>query len=63
MATQLHIVTGKGGTGKTTVAAAMAMALAGKGKRFPNMSAILYSCKASLQIWISNTACFKPTTS
>jgi len=33
MATQLHIVTGKGGTGKTTVAAAMAMALAGKGKR------------------------------
>ena len=33
MATQLHIVTGKGGTGKTTVAAAMAMALADKGRR------------------------------
>ena len=33
MATKLHIVTGKGGTGKTTVAAAMAMALAGKGNR------------------------------
>ncbi len=33
MATDLHIVTGKGGTGKTTIAASMAMALAGKGKR------------------------------
>jgi len=33
MATKLHIVTGKGGTGKTTVAAAMAMALASKGRR------------------------------
>jgi anion-transporting ArsA/GET3 family ATPase len=31
--TQLHVVTGKGGTGKTTVAAALAMALAGEGKR------------------------------
>lgn len=31
--TQLHIVTGKGGTGKTTVAAAMAMAFADRGKR------------------------------
>ena len=30
---RLHIVTGKGGTGKTTVAAAMAMALAGRGKK------------------------------
>jgi len=33
LSTQLHIVTGKGGTGKTTVAAALAMALAGKGKK------------------------------
>lgn len=33
LSTQLHVVTGKGGTGKTTVAAALAMALAGKGKR------------------------------
>ncbi|TWE10024.1 ArsA-related P-loop ATPase [Rudaeicoccus suwonensis] len=30
---RLHIVTGKGGTGKTTVAAALAMALAAEGKR------------------------------
>lgn len=30
--TQLHIVTGKGGTGKTTVAAALALALADEGK-------------------------------
>ena len=30
---RLHIVTGKGGTGKTTVAAAMAMALASGGGR------------------------------
>lgn len=30
---RLHIVTGKGGTGKTTVAAALAMALADEGKR------------------------------
>ena len=30
---RLHVVTGKGGTGKTTVAAALAMSLAGKGKR------------------------------
>jgi len=30
---RLHIVTGKGGTGKTTVAAAMAMALASGGHR------------------------------
>ncbi|WP_018352215.1 ArsA-related P-loop ATPase [Longispora albida] len=30
---RLHIVTGKGGTGKTTVAAALALALAGAGKR------------------------------
>jgi anion-transporting ArsA/GET3 family ATPase len=30
---RLHIVTGKGGTGKTTVAAALALALAGQGKR------------------------------
>jgi anion-transporting ArsA/GET3 family ATPase len=30
---RLHIVTGKGGTGKTTVAAAMAMALAAGGRR------------------------------
>ena len=29
---QLHVVTGKGGTGKTTVAAALALALAGRGK-------------------------------
>lgn len=32
-ATRLHIVTGKGGTGKTTVAAALALALAAGGKR------------------------------
>ncbi|CAN5193893.1 ArsA-related P-loop ATPase [soil metagenome] len=31
--TQLHIVTGKGGTGKTTIAASLAMALADKGKK------------------------------
>ncbi|HEX2705083.1 MAG TPA: ArsA-related P-loop ATPase [Candidatus Lustribacter sp.] len=31
--TRLHIVTGKGGTGKTTVAAALALALAAEGKR------------------------------
>lgn len=31
--TPLHIVTGKGGTGKTTVAAALALALAGRGRR------------------------------
>ena len=30
---RLHIVTGKGGTGKTTVAAALAVALANQGKR------------------------------
>jgi anion-transporting ArsA/GET3 family ATPase len=30
---RLHIVTGKGGTGKTTVAAALALALAGRGRR------------------------------
>ncbi|MGQ0466810.1 MAG: ArsA-related P-loop ATPase [Sporichthyaceae bacterium] len=30
---ELHVVTGKGGTGKTTVAAALAMALAAKGGR------------------------------
>ena len=30
---QLHIVTGKGGTGKTTVAAALALALASEGKQ------------------------------
>jgi anion-transporting ArsA/GET3 family ATPase len=30
---QLHVVTGKGGTGKTTVAAALALALAAGGKR------------------------------
>jgi anion-transporting ArsA/GET3 family ATPase len=30
---RLHIVTGKGGTGKTTVAAALALALAGRGHR------------------------------
>jgi anion-transporting ArsA/GET3 family ATPase len=29
---QLHVVTGKGGAGKTTVAAALALALAGRGK-------------------------------
>ena len=33
LSTQLHVVTGKGGTGKTTVAAALAMALAGQGKK------------------------------
>jgi anion-transporting ArsA/GET3 family ATPase len=33
LSTQLHVVTGKGGTGKTTVAAALAMALAGEGKK------------------------------
>jgi anion-transporting ArsA/GET3 family ATPase len=32
-ATPLHVVTGKGGTGKTTVAAALAMALADAGRR------------------------------
>jgi anion-transporting ArsA/GET3 family ATPase len=31
--TRLHVVTGKGGTGKTTVAAALALALAGGGRR------------------------------
>lgn len=31
--TQLHVVTGKGGTGKTTVAAALAIALADEGQR------------------------------
>jgi anion-transporting ArsA/GET3 family ATPase len=31
--TRFHIVTGKGGTGKTTVAAALALALAGTGRR------------------------------
>ena len=30
---RLHVVTGKGGTGKTTVAAALALALAGDGRR------------------------------
>lgn len=30
---RLHVVTGKGGTGKTTVAAALAVALAGEGRR------------------------------
>jgi anion-transporting ArsA/GET3 family ATPase len=30
---RLHVVTGKGGTGKTTVSAALALALAGDGKR------------------------------
>src|SRR6266581_2102100 len=30
---RLHFVTGKGGTGKTTVAAALALALAGQGRR------------------------------
>jgi len=33
LAARLHIVTGKGGTGKTTIAAALALALAGKGRR------------------------------
>lgn len=33
MATELHIVSGKGGTGKTTVAAALAAALAGRGRK------------------------------
>jgi anion-transporting ArsA/GET3 family ATPase len=33
LSTQLHVVTGKGGTGKTTVAAALAMAMAGDGKK------------------------------
>jgi anion-transporting ArsA/GET3 family ATPase len=33
LSTPLHIVSGKGGTGKTTVAAALAMALADTGKR------------------------------
>ena len=33
LSTQLHVVTGKGGTGKTTVAAALAMALADEGKK------------------------------
>lgn len=32
-APRLHVVTGKGGTGKTTVAAALAVALAGRGQR------------------------------
>jgi anion-transporting ArsA/GET3 family ATPase len=32
-AVRLHVVTGKGGTGKTTVAAALALALAGQGKQ------------------------------
>src|SRR6476661_4072478 len=30
---RLHVVTGKGGTGKTTVAAALALALAADGRR------------------------------
>ena len=30
---RLHVVTGKGGTGKTTVAAALALALAARGRR------------------------------
>ena len=30
---RLHVVSGKGGTGKTTVAAALALALAGQGHR------------------------------
>ena len=30
---RLHVVTGKGGTGKTTVAAALALALASAGRR------------------------------
>ena len=29
---QLHIITGKGGTGKSTVAASLALALASRGK-------------------------------
>lgn len=33
LSTNLHVVTGKGGTGKTTVAAALAMSLAGAGKK------------------------------
>jgi Mrp family chromosome partitioning ATPase len=33
LSTQLHVVTGKGGTGKTTVAAALAMSLAGAGQK------------------------------
>ncbi|MCL3817358.1 ArsA-related P-loop ATPase [Aeromicrobium wangtongii] len=33
LSTQLHVVTGKGGTGKTTVAAALAMSLARRGKK------------------------------
>ncbi|MDX6278488.1 MAG: hypothetical protein QOJ72_2616 [Nocardioidaceae bacterium] len=33
LSTQLHVVTGKGGTGKTTVAAALAMSLASEGKK------------------------------
>lgn len=33
IATELHVVTGKGGTGKTTVAAALAMALSGAGRK------------------------------
>ena len=33
LAARLHIVTGKGGTGKTTTAAALALALAGQGRR------------------------------
>ena len=32
-AARLHVVTGKGGTGKTTVAAALALALAVEGRR------------------------------
>ena len=32
---RLHVVTGKGGTGKTTVAAALALALAAAGGRVP----------------------------
>jgi anion-transporting ArsA/GET3 family ATPase len=32
-ATRLHVVTGKGGTGKTTVAASLALALAGGGRK------------------------------
>ena len=31
-AVQLHIITGKGGTGKSTVAASLALALASRGK-------------------------------
>lgn len=33
ISTELHVVTGKGGTGKTTVAAALAMALSGRGRK------------------------------